>query len=47
MLTTVQQHGAEIGKRAMARLLKRLDGDERIQQTEMVPTDLIVRETTM
>jgi LacI family transcriptional regulator len=47
MLTAVQQHGAEIGKRAMTRLLKRLDGDERIQQTEMVPTDLIVRETTM
>lgn len=46
MLTTVQQHGIEIGRRAMARLLKRLDGDERIQQTEMVPTDLIVRETT-
>lgn len=47
MLTTVQQHGVDIGKRAMARLLKRLDGDDRIQQTEMTPTDLIVRETTM
>lgn len=46
MLTTVQQHGAEIGQRAIHRLLKRLDGDERISQTEMVPTDLVVRETT-
>ncbi len=46
MLTTVQQHGAEIGHRAMLRLLKRLDGDERVRQTEMVPTDLVVRETT-
>jgi len=46
MLTTVQQHGVEIGRRAMQRLLKRLDGDGRIFQTEMVPTDLVVRETT-
>ncbi len=46
MLTTVEQHGVEIGKRAMLRLLKRLDGDQRIAQTEMVHTDLIVRETT-
>ena len=46
MLTTVQQHGVEIGRRATARLLKRLQGEERIPQTEMIPTDLIVRETT-
>ena len=46
MLTTVEQHGVEIGKRAMKRLLRRLDGEQRIAQTEMVPTDLIVRETT-
>jgi LacI family transcriptional regulator len=46
MLTTVEQHGIEIGRRAMQRLLRRLDGDQRIAQTEMVPTDLIVRETT-
>lgn len=46
MLTTVEQHGRDIGKRAMNRLLKRLDGDKRIAQTEMTPTDLIVRETT-
>lgn len=46
MLTTVQQHGFEIGKRAMTRLLKRLERAESIPQTEMVPTDLIVRETT-
>ena len=46
MLTTVEQHGVEIGRHAMYRLLKRLEGDERIAQTEMIPTDLIVRETT-
>ncbi len=46
MLTTVQQHGVEIGKRAMQRLLIRLSGDDKIPQTEMIPTDLIVRETT-
>jgi LacI family transcriptional regulator len=46
MLTTVEQHGVEIGRRAMRRLLKRLDGEQRIAQTDMVPTDLIVRETT-
>jgi LacI family transcriptional regulator len=46
MLTTVEQHGVEIGRRAMQRLLKRLDGDERIAQSYMIPTDLIVRETT-
>lgn len=46
MLTTVQQHGVEIGKRAMQRLLRRLNGDDKIPQTEMIPTDLIVRETT-
>ena len=46
MLTTVQQHGVAIGKRATMGLLKRLAGEDRIPQTEMVPTDLIVRETT-
>ena len=46
MLTTVEQHGVEIGRRAMLRLLKRLNGEQRIAQTDMVPTDLIVRETT-
>ena len=46
MLTTVEQHGREIGQRAMQRLLKRLEGEQRIAKTEMVATDLIVRETT-
>ena len=46
MLTTVEQHGVEIGKHAIIRLLKRLNGDDRIAQTEMIATDLIVRETT-
>lgn len=46
MLTTVQQHGVEIGRRATIRLLERLNGDNRIVKTEMVPADLIVRETT-
>ncbi len=47
MLTTVQQQGATIGRHAMLRLLKRLNGNELIPQTEMVPTNLIVRETTL
>ena len=46
MLTTVQQHGVEIGRRATTRLLERLGGDTRVSKTEMIPTDLIVRETT-
>lgn len=46
MLTTVQQHGATIGKCAMMRLLDRLDNNEKIHHTDMVPADLIVRETT-
>lgn len=46
MLSTVEQHGVEIGKHAMSRLLKRLNGYDRIAQTEMIATDLIVRETT-
>ena len=46
MLTKVQQHGVEIGRHAMTRLLGRLNGNNKIPQTEMVPTDLIVRETT-
>ena len=46
MLTTVEQHGVEIGRRAMQRLLKRLEGEQRIARTDMIPTDLIVRETT-
>lgn len=47
MLTTVQQRGATIGKHAVLRLLKRLNGDELIPQTEMIATNLIVRETTI
>jgi hypothetical protein len=27
-------------------LLKRLEGEQRIARTDMIPTDLIVRETT-
>lgn len=46
MLTTVQQHGDEIGKRATERLLKRLDGNKHIPQTEMILAELLVRETT-
>ncbi|MBQ5389078.1 MAG: LacI family DNA-binding transcriptional regulator [Paludibacteraceae bacterium] len=46
MLTTVQQHGDEIGKRATERLLKRLDGNKYIPQTEMILAELLVRETT-
>jgi LacI family transcriptional regulator len=46
MLTTVQQHGKEIGERATARLLQRLNGYDKIPQTEMIATELIVRDTT-
>lgn len=46
MLTTVQQHGAEIGKHAMLCLLKRLNGESSTHHTKMISTDLIVRETT-
>ena len=45
-LTTVQQHGEEIGKNAAMRLIKRLGGDDRIPQTVMIQAELIVRETT-
>lgn len=46
MLTTVEQHGAEIGQRAMGCLLKRLEGEQTTPHTDMVSTDLIVRGTT-
>lgn len=46
MLTTVQQHGKEIGIRATTRLLQRLNGYDKIPQTEMIATELIVRDTT-
>lgn len=46
MLTTVGQDGAEIGRRAMLHLLRRLEGDATTPHTEMVNTQLIVRGTT-
>jgi DNA-binding LacI/PurR family transcriptional regulator len=46
MLTILEQHGLGIGRRAMLRQLKRLEGEQRIAQTDMVPSDLIVREAT-
>lgn len=47
-LTSVSQHGFEIGKRAMAMLLKRIDVREEDYpaQTEIIPTELIIREST-
>ena len=47
-LTSVSQHGYEMGKKAMGMLLKRinvLEGDPPAQ-TEIIPTELIVREST-
>ena len=46
MLTTVGQDGAEIGRRAMHCLLRRLHGDNLKYHTEMVTTSLILRGTT-
>lgn len=46
MLSTVGQDGAEIGRRAMQRLLERLNGDTSNSHTEMVTTSLILRGTT-
>lgn len=48
MLSTVQQHAKEIGQEAMYRLLARIEESETRQapQTVVLPTDLIVREST-
>ena len=46
MLTTVEQRGAEIGRRAMLALLRRLKGDDASPHTDMVSANLIVRDTT-
>ncbi len=48
MLTTVEQHGREIGKRAARRLIEQLEVEEKVRpvEIEVVATDLIVRETT-
>lgn len=46
--TTVEQRGAEIGKLAFLRLMKRMEEDlsELAPETLIVPTQLVVRETT-
>ena len=48
MLSTVQQHAKEIGQEAMHRLLARIEENEThaAPQTVVLPTDLIVREST-
>jgi LacI family transcriptional regulator len=46
MLTTVEQHGTEIGTRAMQALLRKLNGETCTPHTEIVQTNLIVRGTT-
>ena len=46
MLTTVEQHGTEIGTHAMQALLRKLNGDTRTPHTEIVRTNLIVRGTS-
>ena len=46
MLTTVEQHGTEIGTHAMQALLRKLNGDTHTPHTEIVRTNLVVRGTT-
>lgn len=47
MQTTVEQYGKRIGKHAMERLLKRIENEDNSDpQTIVVPTGLLVRETT-
>ena len=47
-LTSVSQHGSELGKRAMSMLLKRINilEDDNPAMTEIIPADLMVRGTT-
>lgn len=47
-LTTVSQHGFDMGKKAAEMLLKRIDALEEDYPaiTEVIPTELVVRETT-
>lgn len=47
-LSSVSQHGFDIGKRAMAMLLRRMDALEEDfpAQIEIIPTELIIREST-
>jgi DNA-binding LacI/PurR family transcriptional regulator len=44
-LTTIKQNFAEVGRRAISRLLAELSGAED-QHTEVIPAELILRETT-
>ena len=46
MLTTVEQHGTEIGTRAMQALLRKLNGETCTPHTEIVQTNFILRGTT-
>ncbi len=47
-LTSVSQHGFEMGKRAMSMLLQRMDvlEEDVPARTDIIPTELIVREST-
>ena len=47
-LTSVSQHGFQMGKKAMELLLKRIDALEEDQPavTEIIPTELVIREST-
>ena len=47
-LTSVNQHGFEMGRKAMAMLLKRIDvlEEDFPARMEVIPTDLIIREST-
>ena len=48
MLSSVQQHAKELGEEAMRRLLLRIqeEGKKEPRKTVVIPTDLIVREST-
>jgi LacI family transcriptional regulator len=47
-LTTVSQHGFELGKKAAEILLDRIQSGIEIKKpvTEVIPTELVVREST-
>lgn len=47
-LTSVSQHGFEMGKKAMEMLIRRIDAleEDKPAQTEIISTDLVIRGTT-
>ena len=45
-LTTVHQDFGEVGRRCIATLLHEIDGDGHIAGTSIIPTELVIREST-